>query len=225
MKRTLGLMVLAFALGGCNAKLKRHVQGIDDLAVKVRHQQVRPEVDLSDLDSGVSEEVGGRPDLNHTSTGGAIDAFEQGFTMRLASLMDTQKMAKRIGKTTRGYFKNGQPFGLNPKSDWSMELMITEWGVGSGLSGAAQAEMRVFAGVFAPTGERIWHKSVGCTWDLAPNMRWEMGQVSANLVSLSAMRDDALRNAYMDLAAACGRALSNTFHQDVRRAKKKANKQ
>ncbi|MEE2749945.1 MAG: hypothetical protein VX519_00830, partial [Myxococcota bacterium] len=154
----------------------------------------------------------------------AIDAFEQGFAMRLNSLMDTQKMAKRIGKTTRNYFKNGQPFGLNPKSDWSMELMITEWGVGSGLSGAAQAEMRVFAGVFTPAGERIWHKSVGCTWDLAPNMRWEMGQVSANLATLSAMRDDALRSAYMDLAGACGRALSNTFHQDVRRAKKKASK-
>jgi len=221
MKQALPWIILALVLSGCNAKLARHVQSMDDVSVKVRHQQVRPGVDLSDLESGTSEEA---TDLKQAGATVAIDAFEQGFTMRLNSLMDTHKMAKRVGKTTRGYFKNGQPFGLNPKSDWSMELMITEWGVGSGFSGAAQAEMRVFAGLFAPSGERIWYKSVGCTWDLAPNMRWEMGQVSANLATLSAMRDDSLRNAYMDLAAACGRALSNTFHQDVRRARKKANK-
>ncbi|MEE2750562.1 MAG: hypothetical protein VX519_03965, partial [Myxococcota bacterium] len=86
MKRTLGMMVLALLLGGCNAKLTRHVQRIDDLAVKVRHQQVRPEVDLADLDSGTTDEVGERPNQRQAGASVAIDAFEQGFAMRLNSL-------------------------------------------------------------------------------------------------------------------------------------------
>lgn len=226
MKPNPSLVLVAFLLVGCNAKLKRVVESVEDMSVKVRHQQVQPGVELDNLSTGESQEDEyGSQDMSVRGSHVAIEAFEQGFQMRLTSLMDTQKMAKKIGKTAREYFEKGHPFQLNPKSDWSMELMITEWGVGSGLSGAAQAEMRVYAAMFSPTGERVWRKSVGCTWDLAPNMQWELGQVTANLATLSAMRDTALRKAYMDLAAACGRALSNTFHQDVNRAKRKANKQ
>ena len=70
MKQTLPWMMLALALSGCNAKLARHVQSMDDLSVKVRHQQVRPEVDLSDLESGTSDEAA---DLKQAGAGVAVD--------------------------------------------------------------------------------------------------------------------------------------------------------
>jgi hypothetical protein len=223
MKWRLSLLVVGLMLSGCNAKLKRHVGSIEDMSVKVRHQQVRPGVDLAEMDGTETDEYAAeKGDPSHPASHGAIEAFEQGFGMRLSSVMDTQKMAKRVGKTARASFEKGKPFELNPKSDWNMELMITEWGVGSGFSGAAQAEMRVYAVMFSPSGERVWHKSVGCTWDLAPTLRWDVGQVTANLATLSAMRDTVIRTTYMDLAAACGRALSNTFRVDVGRARKKA---
>ena len=151
--------------------------------------------------------------------------FEQGFTMRLSSLMDLHKMGKKVGKSTRTSLDRNGPFELDQKSDWSMELMITQWGVGSGLSGAAQAEMRVYAAFFTPAGERIWKKSVGCTWDLAPNMSWNNAQVTTNLATLTAMPATRLQKTYMDLAGACGRALANAFREDVNRARRKASKQ
>jgi hypothetical protein len=94
--------------------------------------------------------------------------------------------------------------------------------VGSGFSGAAQAQMRVHAAFFSPAGERIWRKSIGCSWDLAPNISWNTVQVTTNLATLSAMQDGPLREAYMNLSASCGRALANAFREDVRKAQARA---
>jgi len=225
MTRPLSLLALMWILG-CNAKLAKHVGEVDDFSVKVRHEQVQPGVSLGELANSEPEQEGvARKEVLNSGANVAIDAFEQGFTMRLSSLMDLHKMAKKVGKSTRTSLDKAGPFPLDQKSDWSMELMITQWGVGSGLSGAAQAEMRIYAGFFTPAGERIWKKSVGCTWDLAPNISWNTAQVTTNLATLTAMPDRKLKQTYMDLSAACGRALANAFREDVNRAKAKKNRQ
>ena len=97
MKWILRLVVVGLMLGGCNAKLKRHVGSIEDMSVKVRHQQVQPGVDLANLEGTETDEYpAGKRDPSHPAAHGAIEAFEQGFGMRLSSVMDTQKMAKRV---------------------------------------------------------------------------------------------------------------------------------
>ena len=221
MKR-FGLVVLvSLGLVGCNLKLKKHVSYFDDVAVKVRHQQVQPNVTFGELSEGTSEGVEGEAPVD-SAADLAIEAFEQGFTLRLSSLMDTQRMAKKVGKATRSSLEKASPIPLDQRRDWSVELMMTEWGVGSGFSGAAQAQMRVQAAFFSPAGERIWKKSIGCSWDLAPNLSWNTVQVATNLATLTAMQDGPLQEVYMNLAGSCGRALANAFRDDVRKAQAKA---
>jgi hypothetical protein len=218
MKRIGLVFLVTLGLVGCNLKLKKHVADIDDVAIKVRHQQVQPSVTFGDLDDGEGDEgapVDSAADL-------AIEAFEQGFTLRLSGLLDTQKMAKKVGKATRSSLEKASPIPLDQRSDWNVELMITEWGVGNGFSGAAQAQMRVHAAFFSPAGERIWRKSIGCSWDLAPSISWNTVQVATNLTTLTAMQDGPLREAYMNLSGSCGRALANAFRDDVRKAQAKA---
>jgi hypothetical protein len=219
MKRIGLVLLVALGLTGCNLKLKKHVADIHDVAIKVRHQQVQPSVTLGELDDGDAEGEGEAP--RDSGADLAIQAFEQGFTLRLSSLLDTQKMAKKVGKATRSSLKKASPIPLDQRSDWNVELMITEWGVGSGFSGAAQAQMRVHAAFFSPAGERIWKKSIGCSWDLAPSISWNTVQVATNLATLTSMQDGPLREAYMNLAGSCGRALANEFREDVRKAQAK----
>ncbi len=221
MKRVGLVLVVALCGVGCNLKLKKHVADIDDVAIKVRHQQVQPSVSVGELDATDSEDGEGVAPVN-AGENLAIEAFEQGFTLRLSHLMDTQKMAKKVGKATRSSLEKASPIPLDQRSDWSVELMITEWGVGSGYSGAAQAQMRVNAAFFTPAGERIWKKSIGCSWDLAPNISWNTVQIATNLATLTAMQDRPLREAYMNLSGSCGRALANEFREDVRKAQAKA---
>jgi hypothetical protein len=221
MKRIGLVFLVALGLVGCNLKLRKHVADIGEVAIMVRHQQVQPSVVLGEIDDGDSEGEGSDAPRDSGSDL-AIQAFEQGFSLRLSNLMDTQKMAKKVGKATRSSLEKASPIPLDQRSDWSVELMITEWGVGSGFSGAAQAQMRIHAGFFSPAGERIWKKSIGCSWDLAPNISWNTVQVATNLATLTAMQDGPLREAYMNLAGSCGRALANAFRDDVRKAQAKA---
>ena len=46
-------------------------------------------------------------------------------------------------------------------------------------------------------------------------------QTLSYLATLTAMQDGPLREAYMNLAGSCGRALANTFRDDVRKAQSK----
>lgn len=216
MKRVTALLVLAL-LAGCNNKIKKYADQIDNMSVYQQMEATGPTVALGRYE--VPANAG--PNAAETAANAIITAFEVEMAQRLDRVLAPKKLSEITLDSATQAMNNQGPYPVNQESRWQFHFDMVEYGISGGLGSPVVAHVDIDAQVFGPKGKRIWRRYVSCETPLGPDlpMADNISQTAVNIGTLAGMTDADLRQAFDAAAERCGRETVDRLRGTISRAK------
>ncbi|MEY3214447.1 MAG: hypothetical protein RIT28_4928 [Pseudomonadota bacterium] len=218
MKKLVPLVALALLAMGCNSKIKKYADNIDNMALYPQQQASMPSVNMGSATVPVDGVAG---QVANAATDVIIDGFEIEMANRLNKIIEPDRLTERMGTATEEFMNEKGPFPVNQDSRWQLYVNMNGWGLTASESSVASAYMYLDIEGYGPKGKRIYSRSLTCTIPLSSYVGLSVGaaQTAANIGAITAMSDKELRKVFQDLSEYCGREAAMQLKQVVGRAR------
>ena len=218
MKNFVPLVALALLAMGCNSKIKKYADNIDNMALYPQQQAAMPSVNMGSATVPVDGVAG---QVANAATDVIIDGFEIEMANRLNKIIEPDRLTERMGTATEEFMNEKGPFPVNQDSRWQLYVNMNGWGLTASESSVASAYMYLDIEGYGPKGKRIYRRSLTCTIPLSSYVGLSVGaaQTAANIGAITGMSDKELRKVFQDLSEYCGREAAMQLKQVVGRAK------
>ncbi|MCB9763099.1 MAG: hypothetical protein H6739_25080 [Alphaproteobacteria bacterium] len=220
MTRALLLAAALVALGGCNNKIRKYANNIDNMAVSGVNQAGPPQVSLGRM-AAPTEDAAAQ---GAAAAGNVvIEVFEVEMVTRLSQLVSPTDLTEASTTAVGNAMDKNGPYPVDESSRWQFQVGVTGFGVQGDIDDPAHAWISLDASAYGPKGKRIWRRSLHCQQDLAAYMASATGvtQTALNIGMIRAMSDEDLLGVYDQLARQCGRDAAAKLNRTIQKAKAK----
>jgi len=214
---------LALSVGCVNKKLIAASGDIDALALT--HTTGASVASVSFGDMAIPEDADVVTTATAAATNVTIDVFETEMAVRLNKEVDAENLSMNTARAAGNRLDKHGPVPSAEEARYRLDIELYGWGMNASTTDPAQAWTNLYAQLYAPSGERIWRKTVSCYSPMSSDTGVDgVAQVALSIGMIRSMSEDELRKSYRTLSRVCGRQTVDAFGDALAKAKRKAAK-
>ena len=214
---------LLVSVGCANKKLIAASGDID--ALTLTHTTGSSVASVSFGDMAVPEDADVATTATAAATNVTIDVFEVEMAVRLNKEVDAENLSMNTARAAGKRLDKHGPVPSAEEARYRLDIELYGWGMNASTTEPAQAWTNLYAQLYAPSGERIWRRSLSCTSPMSHDTGVDgVAQVALSIGMIRAMNEDELRKSYRTLSRVCGRQTVDAFAAALAKAKRKAAK-